>query len=228
MTIYHTQLARLRISGSQVSTFLQGQLTQDVTHVDASSLTYTGMCDNKGRVLADGYLIKDQSDYFLVLHQTLSDMICMRLQKYARLSGCEVQIDPQSVYGCDTVSTSGYQICEGLSLCFQINSDESGIASTASWNLREIIAGIPRIEARTSGKFTAHMLGLDKLNAISLKKGCYVGQEIIARTHYRGKNKRHCYRMLLEDSYEPGDSIKTDKGTAHVLRQQKHITLLIG
>ena len=71
----------------------------------------------------------------------------------------------------------------------------------------KLLAGIPEISLAQSEKFTPHMLNLDLLKIISLDKGCYPGQEIVARTHYRGKSKR---RMLRFESSEPvasGDKI---------------------
>lgn len=56
-------------------------------------------------------------------------------------------------------------------------------------------------------KFTAHMLNLDLLGAVSLDKGCYPGQEIIARTHYRGKTKRRLFRFGSDVPVSPGDKV---------------------
>lgn len=56
-------------------------------------------------------------------------------------------------------------------------------------------------------EFTPHMLNLDLLGAVSLDKGCYPGQEIVARTHYRGKTKRRLFRFESEEPVSPGDKI---------------------
>src|SRR5690606_33636323 len=65
---------------------------------------------------------------------------------------------------------------------------------STSWRLQEIRAGQPSIYPETRELLIAQMLNLDTLNAISFKKGCYTGQEIIARLHYRGTVKRRLYR----------------------------------
>jgi hypothetical protein len=59
------------------------------------------------------------------------------------------------------------------------------------WSLLKILAGEPTVYPETSEHFVAQMLGLDELGAIDFKKGCYIGQEVIARSHYRGAVKRH-------------------------------------
>ena len=67
-------------------------------------------------------------------------------------------------------------------------------ASSDAWILLRILAGEPSVHPETSGHFVAQMLGLQELGAIHFNKGCYVGQEVIARAHYRGAIKRHLHR----------------------------------
>lgn len=64
-------------------------------------------------------------------------------------------------------------------------------AGQDQWALLKILAGVPTVYPETTEHFVAQMLGLDELGAIDFKKGCYIGQEVIARTHYRGAVKRH-------------------------------------
>ena len=70
-----------------------------------------------------------------------------------------------------------------------------------------IISGIPIIGGAQSEKFTPHMLNLDLVDAISLDKGCYTGQEIIARTHYKGATKRRTLRFTSTAPVAVGDKI---------------------
>ena len=71
-----------------------------------------------------------------------------------------------------------------------------------------ITNGYPIVGRQQSEKFTAHMLNLDLLDAISLDKGCYTGQEIIARTHYRGATKRRCLRFESAEPVASGDKVQ--------------------
>lgn len=78
----------------------------------------------------------------------------------------------------------------------------------ADWRTALVEAGIPHIEGETREKFTAHMLNLDLLGAISFDKGCYAGQEVIARTQHLGQSKRRLLRYRLESaSASPGDKL---------------------
>jgi hypothetical protein len=78
------------------------------------------------------------------------------------------------------------------------------------WALHKIIAGEPTVFAETSEHFVAQMLDLDKLGGIDFKKGCYIGQEVIARTHYRGGVKRHLVRAesRTDMRIKPGADIR--------------------
>lgn len=88
------------------------------------------------------------------------------------------------------------------------------------WHLLDIMAGIPTIYPETSGQFTPHQLNFPQIGGVSFNKGCYIGQEIIARTQYLGKSKSRLYRVSFETNNPPlpgtsllDDDQKTEKGT---------------
>lgn len=81
-------------------------------------------------------------------------------------------------------------------------------AGTAAWRGLDIAAGIPAITAATIEAFVPQMVNYELIGGISFKKGCYPGQEIVARTHYLGKIKRRMYRAHIDgDAVSPGASI---------------------
>ena len=71
------------------------------------------------------------------------------------------------------------------------------------WRAADIAAGLPQVVAATSGSFVPQMLNLDRLDAISFTKGCYTGQEIVARTQHLGRIKRRTLRFRLPPGVEP-------------------------
>lgn len=71
----------------------------------------------------------------------------------------------------------------------------TGASSDRDWHAADIAAGVPHLEPATSEAFVAQMLNLDVLEGISFQKGCYTGQEVIARAHYRGRVKRRMQRF---------------------------------
>ena len=74
----------------------------------------------------------------------------------------------------------------------------------AAWRRLEIAAGEPQVYAATSEEFVAQMLNLDVLGAIAFDKGCYTGQEVIARAHYRGRVKRRMQRFVTRRPRDAG------------------------
>ncbi|SNR97277.1 hypothetical protein SAMN05192560_2042 [Methylobacillus rhizosphaerae] len=99
-------------------------------------------------------------------------------------------------------------------------------ANHEDWNWREIQAGIPAVAKATQEAFVPQMVNLDLIDGINFKKGCYTGQEIVARTHYLGKVKRRTHLAHIASDIAPaaGDEILDSNGTAagQVVRSAPH------
>ncbi len=91
-------------------------------------------------------------------------------------------------------------------------AEKSKVAEKPCWDWLEIQAGIPDITAKTQEQFVPQMLNLDILNGINFKKGCYTGQEIVARTHYLGSVKRRTYlaSIIAQNLPSEGDKLVDD------------------
>ena len=89
-----------------------------------------------------------------------------------------------------------------------VASDHPSAQETAlaAWQLADIAAGLPEITESTRGEFVAQMLNLDALGGISFTKGCYTGQEVIARAHYRGRVKRRAQRFRVTAMSSSGET----------------------
>lgn len=90
--------------------------------------------------------------------------------------------------------------------------------SLNDWHLLDIMTGIATIYPETIAQFTPHQLNYPAISGVSFNKGCYIGQEIIARTHYLGKSKSRLYRVSFQanHSFSPGTSIHNEK---HAMQQ---------
>jgi folate-binding protein YgfZ len=94
-------------------------------------------------------------------------------------------------------------------------ADKTKIVNTAYWDYLNIKNGLPFIDSHTSEEFVPQMANMELINGISFEKGCYTGQEIVARTHFLGKQKRRTYRINIISETEPkvGEQLATDTST---------------
>jgi len=99
---------------------------------------------------------------------------------------------------------------EQTKVLMDILKNNGEFTNTQDWNLLHIVSGQPQVNETTSNEFIAQFLNLDKLNAINFKKGCFPGQEVIARMFYRGKATKRMMRLHMEEvlPLQPGDTFK--------------------
>jgi folate-binding protein YgfZ len=95
-------------------------------------------------------------------------------------------------------------------------ADTFTIAGKAQWDLLDIHAGLPNVEAANVEAFVPQMVNLQILNGVNFKKGCYTGQEVVARMQYLGKLKRRMYRAHVTTNHVPvaGDEIESPQSSS--------------
>ncbi len=191
-------LARLRIEGPKACQFLQGQLSCDVNKLAIKEVVWSAYCSRQGKVMASGWLCRHDVDaYHWIIARSLASKIQQNLHHYAQFSRQAILQD--EAYFClnDTASSQqdGYRLDETNTLTPSVESDPS-----APWMRRLIQQGLTLITHETSEKFTPHMLNFQNTKAISFTKGCFLGQEIIARTQHLGESKRHTRILSLPES----------------------------
>jgi len=104
------------------------------------------------------------------------------------------------------------------------------LRSRDDWRALDIAAGIPQVYAGSQGEFVSQMLNLDLLDGIAFDKGCYIGQEIVARAHYRGRVKRRLQRFALAAATAPapGASVTLASGeSAQVVEATRDAILAV-
>lgn len=93
--------------------------------------------------------------------------------------------------------------------------ENARVMATTGWQRLDILAGYPWVDASLTGAFVPQSIGLEELDGISFNKGCYTGQEVISRLHYKGQSKRGLQRLRWPGTAAPaGPDIYTAKGTA--------------
>ncbi|MDT8281399.1 MAG: folate-binding protein, partial [Gammaproteobacteria bacterium] len=87
-------------------------------------------------------------------------------------------------------------------------SEQAETINSTSWDFLNIQVGIPFIDASSSEEFVPQMANMELINGVSFSKGCFTGQEIVARMHYLGKLKKRCYKVHIDTESRPGNGDK--------------------
>jgi folate-binding protein YgfZ len=216
-------LGVLGVSGPDAARFLQGQLSAEIENLAPGSSTLAGLHNPQGRTVALLALARVRDDELLAaLPAELMAAVTQRLRKYVLRA--KVRIEDLSstlkVLGAAAgPAVAAAQIGWGdrrLLLAPTGRPDTDASLSHDEWQLADVRQGLPQVYAATSEAFVAQMLNLDLLGAIAFDKGCYTGQEVIARAHYRGRVKRRLQRWLNTGAVmlKPGDAARTRDGRA--------------
>ncbi|GGF87685.1 MULTISPECIES: CAF17-like 4Fe-4S cluster assembly/insertion protein YgfZ [Cysteiniphilum] len=180
----------IRVSGADCVKFLQGQLTNDVTLLNAdNSMQLNALCNQKGRIIALFFMrFVAENDLLLALPRNLADQALQALRKYAVFSkiSFETSDQYQLIY-----SQNGYE--KSFLLQHAIVDVSQQLVSSLNFDKvqkENICQQLPMIDIHNSESFLPAELNLDRLDVISYQKGCFMGQEIIARMKYRGNLKK--------------------------------------
>ncbi len=183
----------LLVAGRDALSFLQGQLTVDLHATIPGRLALTGLLSPQGRVIATPWLWVGTDpaapQASLLLPASLAAAVTDRLRRYvlrakATLSLTDLEHAPR----------------EALIAALSAHAPAGG---PDAWSLALVRAGHPEIGADTSEEWIAQMLNLDLLGAIGFAKGCYTGQEIVARTQHLGRIKRRMFRYIAAGTAPP-------------------------
>jgi folate-binding protein YgfZ len=205
-------LGVLRARGAEAGSFLQGQLSNDTTSARRGQLQLAGYHTPQGRVIALLRLTALAADDLLaILPQELVPVVVARLSRYVlrakvRITDDSAQWQVLGYQGAapqlpDTALSLPYGSARHLVLVPRPDVAVVEAAATGTrddWVARDIAEGLPQVYLATSEAFVAQMLNLDLIGGVALDKGCYTGQEIIARAHYRGQVKRRMQHFVSE------------------------------
>jgi len=220
------QYGLLHVAGEDARAFLHAQLTNDVEHLAPGAARYAGWCSAKGRLLATLLVVPSSDGFLLQLSRDLAPAVAKRLSMFVLRSKVKVtdatgQWAQYGLWGPAAgiplaVSESGGSItvCIEPDRSLVLAPEPSGgrfspNASAGDWVLAEIRAGRALIAQATQDQFVPQMVNLELAGGVDFKKGCYPGQEIVARAQYRGAVKRRMVR-LRGAALQPGQEIYSD------------------
>jgi folate-binding protein YgfZ len=237
-------LGTLLISGTDARNFLQGQLTADLDTLAQDNVVLAACNSPQGRVQAVVWMIERAEGIALLCQRALIEQTAARLRRYVLRSKVTISTDSLDVgvagHALPAMPNGPAHVQTGTHSFVRLRGIENPLVIAPVMELQEVSesasrqlhcnhlrAGLPQIYAQTHEQFVAQMLNLDVLGGISFTKGCYTGQEIIARTHYRGAIKRRMFRYsaacappapgtrILEGDQHAGDvvdAIATEEG----------------
>ncbi len=181
----------IKIDGADAAGFLHGQFTTDVTGLASGRAGLSAWCDPKGRVIATFILARLNGTFWLLLPEILKDTFLKRLKMYVLRANVNI-VDASTGTGNIPELPAYISAMDGC-----------------DWQTTFIRQGIPWISPATRGRFLPQELNLDHLDALSYTKGCYPGQEIIARLRYRGEVKRRLCHATTDNNtlLQPGSAL---------------------
>ena len=222
-TSYDIDLCVIRVSGDDSAKFLQGQLSNDVELASNDLFQYSTFSTNQGKVIATLRVLRDKQGFLLITNKDVSESLVNGLNKYILMSKVKVEYVQSHVLGkigedaADILDEIKLEDEKNLSyrddtfilntskgrakscLIISLNGkslDEYATCKISDVNIGQLIDMLnifPRLSESTRESYIPQVLNMEDHNAINYKKGCYTGQEIVARTHYLGKIKKKLF-----------------------------------
>ncbi|QLB12274.1 hypothetical protein EV697_104125 [Bisgaardia hudsonensis] len=219
MFIQLEQYSLISISGEDAQKYLQGQLTTDVNKLVIGSSTLTAHCDPKGKVNSLFRLYKvGEQQFYVVIRKNLIPFALTQLKKYAvfskvtfnelnwQLIGIVANNQDDLNHKCGQISAN-FTIEIGDNRAILVSEQILTIEFEQDfiyWDKLDIQAGLPIFSVEAQNEFIPQALNLQVIEeAISFQKGCYIGQEIVARAKYRGINKRAMFVFSAITTEQP-------------------------
>lgn len=209
----------LEIAGDDALAFAQSQFMNDLRPLHAGQWQWNGWLDVKGRVQALFALYRESEQRLFALLRMSSDAatpVIAQLRRYVLRSKVSLQLRDDRIaagsfddadIGAPNLPMPG---TAARSLLLLPEPPPANAALAVRWQRADIESGLPWLPAASIGVWTPQMLSLQRWNAYSVNKGCYPGQEVVARTHYLGQAKRRLVRIASAADLIPGAPIEAD------------------
>ncbi len=189
-----TGLAAVTVSGADATDFLQGQLTADLRKLPDAAWMPAAWCTPKGRVWTTLQLRRDDGGYTLLVPASLRDELLRRMAMFVLRAKVSLSASGQTVTG--TVGGDQGEVLPPGTRCRVRLGDavHDGAVDADSWRALRMLDGALPFGPELQDRWLPQMLNMDRSGGLDFNKGCYPGQEPIARVHYKGRVAR---RMVL-------------------------------
>ncbi|HEX7815418.1 folate-binding protein [Dyella sp.] len=210
----HYPAETLSIEGPDAIAFAQAQLSSQVAAIPVGQWRFSAWLDAKGRVMALFHAIRIADDHLLLLLRGgRAQDVADALRRYVFRS--KITLRPHAVRALSTGATMPLHHVEHdtthIVLGCQTHSLIIGDDCDDAWRLPQVHMGWPWLPDAVLGQCLPPQISLHHLRAVAVDKGCYPGQEIVARLHFRGGNKRHMHTVVLSRQVDAGSVLSLDE-----------------
>ena len=218
----------LKISGNDAESFLQSQLSNDIGKLNNSSVQLSAYCQHQGKILSLFWVIRLTEGFYLSFPADLLDSIQSRLKMFVIMADViieDVSMRLAQIGVLEEKCSSSFRINEKMSLIIIENTDLSSfdIGLNGLWDMACVDYYLPDVFLSTTEKFVPQMLNLDiDEKGVSFSKGCYPGQEVVARLHYLGSAKRRLFAFKSNKEMLVGDSLYCSTSKTAKLRGDRY------
>lgn len=193
-------LQALRLTGTDALAFAQAQLSADVEQTEKNQWHAAAWCDAKGRCLAVLlFNVHGRSRVDFLLPADQAEEIGGKLKLYMLRRDVSLALCPHIGAG----GGAPLHFDPARRIAVLDEPAENDEKRAAEWRLADLQAGIPWLGAETSARHLPQSLGLEALDAVDYEKGCYPGQEVVARVHFRGRPPRRLSRIQIQAADAP-------------------------
>ncbi len=189
-------LAVLSFTGKDAGSFLHNQLTADINALTPGNCTFAALCQPKGRVMALLLVVCVDDGFHVICRQALADRLITYLLRFRFREKLEMAVEEDlAVVALEKQDeiTGALMPLPGVVLAIIAGNEAPAPDPIAAEHVeaQHLAAGVVWLDETTTEQFLPQMLGEDTIGALNFRKGCFPGQEVIARTRYLGKLKRH-------------------------------------
>jgi folate-binding protein YgfZ len=220
-----SHLGILVFSGPDAEPFLQGQLSCDVTRIGPGSVGSGAYCSPKGRMLANFLLWRREDGFAMILSRDLTASVHKHISRFVLRSKVVVIDASEATVLVGAAGTEARRKLRGASvrlndgrLLLALPAAEASdalrgipLADSGAWRWLDIRRGLPLVTAATQDQFIPQMANLEILGGVSFEKGCYTGQEIVARSQHLGKVKRRMFLANAPALARAGERLYSDE-----------------
>lgn len=228
MRFYLKNRSLLNVSGSDSESFLQGQLSNDISKLGKSEIQINAYCQHQGKIIGLFWVMRYQNGFLISFPDELLEKIKSRLEMFVIMADVVIEDLTNHLFQIgliDEQQSDAYILNTNLSIEIsdKLDKESDDFGDIEEWNKSYFDSSIPEVYAITSEKLVPQMLNLD-INevGVNFSKGCYPGQEVVARLHYLGSAKRRLFSFQSDQEMQVGDSLYCASSKTALARGERY------